>query len=115
MKSRGRTIAIVVLCAALAVGLLVGSPERSGPLRIEETVKEGHEMTLLLRGLDCQGCGADLERRLAALPGVETVRLDFLRQTVHLAFTTEPDEAVTEKVHALTRQVSDAHAGHTLR
>jgi Cd2+/Zn2+-exporting ATPase len=57
-------------------------------------------LKLQIQGMDCADCALTLERGIAALPGVESVRVHFTAGTMEIAGSPEPS-ALSERIRAL--------------
>lgn len=71
------TVAVLSIAAAAYPNVL--EARASVPLA-SAVPAQGRVVTLALAGLDCAGCAGPVKRRLSAVPGVSSARVDFARR-----------------------------------
>lgn len=66
------------------------------------------KMVFTLNGLDCANCAAKIERKVAALPGVEGANVNFLTQRMTIVCDDALATQVTEQATAAAKTVDGA-------
>ena len=66
-----------------------------------------NQVTIVTRGMNCEGCESRIEKALGQLEGVRRVNADHQGDRVEVAFDDELDQAVIEKqIEALGYEVT---------
>lgn len=58
-----------------------------------------------IKGLDCASCAGKMERRIAALPGVDWARVNFLTQKLTLDARDDLHESLWEQADSIIRTI----------